>query len=215
MMNTFAIVPVKTFENAKMRLSSILDKEDRIYLSSLMLDYTLRVLDSVPLLTQIVLVSGDKRAELIAAKYGATFLREEKDSGVNSAVAVADSYCMKKDADATIVIPHDLPLLDAIDISRVSNFAKNESRCIVICPSLRYDGTNMLLRKPPCVIGTFYDSDSYNTHVKSAIKLGIPVKLLISKNVMCDIDTPEDAMQIVKEAEAGDTKTIDFLKTKF
>jgi 2-phospho-L-lactate/phosphoenolpyruvate guanylyltransferase len=215
MMNTFAIVPVKTFENAKMRLSSILDKEDRIHLSSLMLDYTLRVLDSVPLLTQIVLVSGDKRAELIAAKYGATFLREEKDSGVNSAVAVADSYCMKKDADATIVIPHDLPLLDAIDISRVSNFAKNESRCIVICPSLRYDGTNMLLRKPPCVIGTFYDSDSYNTHVKSAIKLGIPVKLLISKNVMCDIDTPEDAMQIVKEAEAGDTKTIDFLKTKF
>jgi 2-phospho-L-lactate guanylyltransferase len=213
MMKTFAIVPVKTFENAKLRLSSILDIEDRIRLSSLMLDYTLRVLASVSSLTQVVVVSGDKRAEEIAAKHGANFLREEKDSGVNSAVAVADSYCMKDDADATIVIPHDLPLLDAIDISRASSLAKNESRCIVICPSLRYDGTNMLLRRPPSVIGTFYDSDSYNMHVKSAINLGVPVKVFLSKTVMFDIDTPEDAMQLAKEA--GDTKTLEFLKSKF
>ena len=213
MMNTIAIVPVKTFENAKTRLSSVLNKEDRIRLSSLMLDYTLQVLASVPLLTQTLVVSGDKRAELIAARHGASFLREEKDSGVNSAVSVADSYCMKKDADATIVIPHDLPLLSPVDISKVSDLAKNESRCIVISPSLRYDGTNILLRKPPCVIRTFYDSDSYNTHVRSAIKLGIPVKLFISKSVMYDIDTPEDAMQIVEEA--GDTKAIDFLRSKF
>jgi 2-phospho-L-lactate/phosphoenolpyruvate guanylyltransferase len=213
MMKTFAIVPVKTFENAKMRLSSLLDIEDRIRLSSLTLDYTLRVLASVSSLTQVVVVSGDKRAEEIAAQHGANFLREEKDSGVNSAVAVADNYCMKKDADATIVIPHDLPLLDAIDISRASNLAKNESRCIVICPSLRYDGTNMLLRKPPSVIGTFYDSDSYNMHVKSAIKLGVPVKLFFSKSLMCDIDTPEDARQLAKEE--GDAKTLEFLKSKF
>jgi 2-phospho-L-lactate/phosphoenolpyruvate guanylyltransferase len=213
MMKTFAIVPVKMFENAKMRLSSLLDIEDRIRLSSLTLDYTLRVLASVSSLTQVVVVSGDKRAEEIAAQHGANFLREEKDSGVNSAVAVADNYCMKKDADATIVIPHDLPLLDAIDISRASNLAKNESRCIVICPSLRYDGTNMLLRKPPSVIGTFYDSDSYNMHVKSAIKLGVPVKLFFSKSLMCDIDTPEDARQLAKEE--GDAKTLEFLKSKF
>jgi 2-phospho-L-lactate/phosphoenolpyruvate guanylyltransferase len=213
MMKTFAIVPVKTFENAKMRLSSILDIEDRIRLSSLMLDYTLRVLASVSSLTQVVVVSGDKRAEEITAKHGANFLQEEKDNGVNSAVAVADSYCMKDDAEATIVIPHDLPLLDAIDISRASSLAKNESRCIVICPSLRYDGTNMLLRRPPSVIGTFYDSDSYNMHVKSAINLGVPVKVFLSKTVMFDIDTPEDAMQLAKEA--GDTKTLEFLKSKF
>src|SRR5919197_259934 len=183
MMKTFAIVPVKTFENAKMRLSSLLDIEERIRLSSLMLDYTLRVLASVPLLTQVVVVSGDNRAEEIAAEHRANFLREEKDSGVNSAVAVADNYCMKKDAEATIVIPHDLPLLDAIDISRASNLAKNENRCIVICPSLRYDGTNMLLRKPPSVMETYYDSDSYETHIKAAIEGGIAVKLFFSKRL--------------------------------
>jgi 2-phospho-L-lactate guanylyltransferase len=213
MMKTFAIVPVKTFENAKMRLSSMLNLEDRIRLTSLMLNYTLQVLASVPSLTQVLVVSGDKRAEEIAAQHGANFLREEKDDGVNSAIAVADSYCMKKDAEATVVIPHDLPLLDAIDISRASNLAKNESRCIVICPSLRYDGTNMLLRKPLSVIGTFYDSDSYNMHIKSAINIGVPVKLLFSKSLMCDIDTPEDARHLAKEAR--DAKTLEFLKSKF
>jgi 2-phospho-L-lactate guanylyltransferase len=212
MMKTFVIVPVKRFENAKMRLSSILDIKDRVRLSSLMLDYTLQVLASVPSLTQAVVVSGDKRAEQIATKHGAIFLHEEKETGVNSAVAEADTYCMKEDADATIVIPHDLPLLAATDISRVSDLAKNESRCIVICPSLRYDGTNMLLRKPPSVMGTFYDSDSYNMHVQEAIKLGVPVKLFFSKTVMYDIDTPEDATRLANEA--GDTETVEFLKSK-
>jgi 2-phospho-L-lactate/phosphoenolpyruvate guanylyltransferase len=213
MMKIFAIVPVKRFENAKMRLSSMLDIDDRIRLSSLMLDYTLQVLASVPSLTQVIVVSEDNRAEEMAAKHGANFLREEKESGVNSAVAVADSYCIKEDADATMVIPHDLPLLDALDISRASELAKNESRCIVICPSLRYDGTNMLLRKPPSVMGTFYDSDSYNMHVKSAIKLGVSVKFFFSKNIMYDIDTPEDARGLVKES--ADAKTLEFLKSKF
>jgi 2-phospho-L-lactate/phosphoenolpyruvate guanylyltransferase len=213
MMKIFAIVPVKRFENAKMRLSSMLDIDDRIRLSSLMLDYTLQVLAGVPSLTQVIVVSEDNRAEEMAAKHGANFLREEKESGVNSAVAVANSYCIKEDADATMVIPHDLPLLDAVDISRASDLAKNESRCIVICPSLRYDGTNMLLRKPPSVMGTFYDSDSYNMHVKSAIKLGISVKFFFSKTIMYDIDTPEDARGLAKES--ADAKTLEFLKSKF
>jgi 2-phospho-L-lactate/phosphoenolpyruvate guanylyltransferase len=212
-MRTFAIVPAKTFENAKTRLSLMLDVDERILLSSLLLDYTLDVLANAPSLSQVVVVSADKRAEEIAAKHGASFVREEKDNGVNSAVAIADRHCIQEEAEATIVIPQDLPLLDPTDISRASDIAKNESRCIVICPSLRFDGTNMLLRKPPSVIDTFYDHDSYNMHVKTAICIGIPVKLLFSKTVRYDLDTPEDAKHLVNEAK--DVKTLKFLKLRF
>jgi 2-phospho-L-lactate/phosphoenolpyruvate guanylyltransferase len=213
-MKTYAIVPVKRFENAKTRLSSILDLDDRIRLSSLMLEDTVKILSSVPSLTQVLIVSADKRAEEIATKHGVNFLREEKEKGVNSAVALADSYCIKKAADATVVIPQDLPLLDAFEVSRACELAENESKCIVICPSLRYDGTNMLLRKPPSVIDTFYDTDSYNMHVKAAIKLGIPIKRLFSKTVMYDIDTPEDALQLTKE-EAVAARSLEFIKSRF
>ena len=213
-MKTFAIVPVKRFENAKTRLSSMLDTDDRIHLSSLMLEDTLQILSVAPSLTQVLIVSADKRAEEIATRRGANFLRQEKDKGVNSAVGLADSYCMKEAADATIVIPQDLPLLDAIYITKAYELAENESRCVVICPSLRYDGTNMLLRKPPSVIATFYDTDSYNMHVKAATKIGIPIKHLFSKNLMYDIDTLEDALQLIKE-ETIAARSIEFIKSKF
>ena len=214
MMKTFAIVPVKRFENAKTRLSSMLDTEDRIRLSSLMLEDTLQILSVAPPLTQVIIVSADKRADEIATKHGAKFLPEEKENGVNSAVALADGYCIEKEAaDATIVIPHDLPLLDSIVISKACELAEKESTCIVICPSVRYDGTNMLLRKPPSVIGTFYETDSYNMHVRTAIKLGIPVKPLLSKSLMYDIDTPEDALQLIKEENVS-AKSLEFIKSK-
>ncbi|MGH9954589.1 MAG: 2-phospho-L-lactate guanylyltransferase [Nitrososphaeraceae archaeon] len=215
MMKTFAIVPVKRFENAKTRLSSMLDTEDRIRLSSLMLEDTLQILSVAPSLTQVIIVSADKRAEEIATKHGAKFLPEEKENGVNSAVALADGYCMEKEAaDATMVIPHDLPLLDTIVISKACELAEKESTCIVICPSVRYDGTNMLLRKPPSVIGTFYETDSYNMHVRTAIKLGIPVKPLLSKSLMYDIDTPEDALHLIKEENVAAAKSLEFIKSK-
>lgn len=214
MMKTFAIVPVKRFENAKTRLSSMLDTEDRIRLSSLMLEDTLQILSVAPPLTQVIIVSADKRADEIATKHGAKFLPEEKEKGVNSAVALADGYCIEKEAaDATIVIPHDLPLLDSLVISKACELAEKESTCIVICPSVRYDGTNMLLRKPPSVIGTFYETDSYNMHVRTAIKLGIPVKPLLSKSLMYDIDTPEDALQLIKEENVA-AKSLEFIKSK-
>ena len=212
-MKTFAIVPIKRFENAKTRLSSILDTDDRTRLSLLMLKDTLQILSAVHSLSQLITVSADKRVGEIAVKYGANFLLEEKERGVNSAVALADSYCMKKAADATMVIPHDLPLLDSTDISKACELAENESRCIVICPSLRYDGTNMLLRKPPSIIATFYDADSYNMHVKAAIRLGIPVKRLFSKALMHDIDTPEDALEVMKE-ETVTARSLEFIKSK-
>jgi 2-phospho-L-lactate/phosphoenolpyruvate guanylyltransferase len=213
MMKTFAIVPIKRFENAKTRLSSILDTDDRIRLSLLMLKDTLQILSAVHSLSQVITVSADKRVGEIAVKYGANFLLEEKERGVNSAVALADSYCMKKAADATMVIPHDLPLLDSTDVSKACELAENESSCIVICPSFRYDGTNMLLRKPPSIIATFYDADSYNMHVKAAIRLGIPVKRLLSKGLVHDIDTPEDALEIMKE-ETVTARSLEFIKSK-
>ncbi len=214
-MKTFAIVPIKRFENAKTRLSSVLDTDDRIHLSLLMLEDTLQILSVVHLLTQVIAVSSDKRVEKIAVKYGANFLLEEKERGVNSAVALADRYCMKEAADATIVIPHDLPLLDSTDISKACELAENESMCIVICPSFRYDGTNMLLRKPPSIIATSYDADSYNMHISAAIRLGIPVKHLFSKALMHDVDTPEDALEIIKKQETVAARSLEFIKSKF
>jgi len=212
MMKTFAIVPVKKFENSKTRLSPVLSIDDRIQLSALMLDDTLSALASAKYLQQTVVVSGDRRAEEIAAGHGARFLREEKESGVNAAVELADRHCLNHGADATVVIPQDLPFLNAPDVDMACSMAEYEGTCIVICPSLRYDGTNLLLRKPVFAIKTYYESESYENHIRAADKLGVAVKLYFSKRLMFDIDTPEDVRQLAKEASPS--KTLEFIRSR-
>jgi len=210
MMKTVAIVPVKKFENSKTRLSAALTLDERMTLSSLMLSSTLEVLTCTSL-AQVVVVSSDRRAQNLTVKHGAKFLYEEKENGVNSAVAIADRYCIEEEgADATIVVPEDLPLLGAMDIAMVCDLAKEQENCIVICPSIRFDGTNLLLRKPPSAMKTHYDNDSYEMHFTTAKELGVTVKIFFSKRLMSDVDTIGDIKQLAKERSTN--KTIEFLK---
>jgi 2-phospho-L-lactate/phosphoenolpyruvate guanylyltransferase len=213
-MKVFAIVPVKRFENAKTRLSLMLSPEDRIFLSSVMLQETLRALASCRHLERIIVVSSDERAKELTASAGATYLHEEKDNGVNAAVELADRYSMSHHADTTIVIPQDLPLLDAQEISMACDLAGGEDRCIVICPSQRYDGTNMLLRKPPEIIRTSFDRNSYENHIAAAKDSGVEVRLFLSKKLMLDIDTPDDARMLVHDKSLTENKVLAFIKQK-
>jgi 2-phospho-L-lactate guanylyltransferase len=150
----------------------------------------------------------------MAEKSGATALVQERDSGVNSAVALADAYAQKKGAAATVVVPQDLPLLLPADIDGMCALARG--RCIAICPSLRYDGTNVLLRMPPCVIATSYDNNSYEAHVRSAKEAGAAVHVVKSERLMFDVDTPEDARRLASlpDPEIGARSTATFLKSK-
>jgi 2-phospho-L-lactate guanylyltransferase len=148
-LKVFAIVPVKNFISGKSRLASLLSVEERIKLSKLFLDCTLKTLTNTSVISKVVVVSSDKRAEAIAKMYDAKFLQEKKDQGVNAAVALADVYISEYDVDATIVIPQDLPLLLPEDIENMCTSAQEHEKCLVICPSLRFDGSNALLRRPP------------------------------------------------------------------
>ncbi|HKU50589.1 MAG TPA: 2-phospho-L-lactate guanylyltransferase [Nitrososphaera sp.] len=213
----FAIVPVKRLENAKTRLSTILSEDDRSRLSYMMTRETLRRLGACTQLERVIVVSSDERAKELASLHGATFLHEEKDNGVNAAVSLADKYCLDHRADASIVVPQDLPLLDPQEISTVCELAELESRCIVICPSQRYDGTNLLLRKPPSAIPTFFDSNSYENHIAEAKKNGMSVRLFMSKKLMLDVDTPEDARQLLllqQESAGPESEPLQFLRQK-
>jgi len=193
----------------------VLSLDDRVVLSSLMLEDTLRELAKADCLDEIVVVSSDMRAKGLAISRGAKFLEEESENGVNAAVGLADRYCAGSGADASIVVPQDLALMDGEEISMACHLAEGDEKCVVISPSRRYDGTNILFRKPPAAIATFFDRNSYESHLADAKAKGIPVKLFFSKKIMIDIDTPEDARELVMDgAGRKGSKVIDFLRSK-
>ena len=211
-LKVFAIVPVKNFESGKSRLASILTVQERVNLSKLFLDLTLDTLTKTSIISKVIVVSSDKRAEAIVKKYDAKFLREKKDQGVNAAVSLADIYISGYAVDATIVIPQDLPLLLPEDIDYICRFAQKHKRCLVICPSLRFDGSNALLRRPPLLLKTNYDNDSYNNHIKKAKASNASVKVIQIKRIMIDIDTINDVRHLIKFS--GTNKVVAFLESK-
>lgn len=210
-MKTFFIIPVKRFENSKTRLSSMLSADERVELASLMLDDTLATLRVAGL--QILVVSGDRRAKQIAESHGARFIHEEKDSGVNSALSLADRHCIDAGASENVVVPQDLPLLNAGDINQIIASAREE-KCVAICPSLRYDGTNVLLRRPPDIIKTHYDNNSYEMHIKSASDAGVSAHVMRLERLMFDIDTPEDVTRLARMENVTAKATTSFLKSR-
>ena len=210
-MKIFAIVPVKRFEKGKSRLSPLLNIDERKKLSELLLDDTLSILLRTTAICEVIVVSSDNRAKEIAERFGAKYLKENKDSGVNKAVALADSYSSQSGAEATLVIPQDLPLLRPEDIDIMCEAAEEHERCLIICPSLKYDGTNALLRRPSSLLKTHYDNNSYNMHVKIARKIGVDTRIFLSRRIMIDIDTIEDIENLLKESSRS--RAIAYIKS--
>ncbi|MGC2570788.1 MAG: 2-phospho-L-lactate guanylyltransferase [Candidatus Nitrosopolaris sp.] len=215
-MKIFALVPVKRFESSKSRLSSVLNVIERKELSQLLLTNTLSVLTEASTISEIVIVSSDEWAMEIARKNGAEVLRESEDHGVNAAIARADDYSIENGAEATVVIPQDLPLLVAADVNMICRKAESPDRCLVVCPSIRYDGSNALLRKPSRLLKTSYDQDSFNAHIRAATKSGIPIKVFLSKRIMLDLDTTEDLKILMHQQERCEITNLplDYLKSK-
>lgn len=208
----FAVVPVKRFENSKSRLRLLLSKQVRIRLAELLLVDTISVLMKSSTLDTIVIVSGDDRAGSISDRMGVTFLRQDVDNGVDQAVSAGDDFSKKNGADATIVIPHDLPLLLPTQVDMICRLTKNYQKCMVISPSLRHDGSNILLRKPINLITTHYDDDSYTRHIEEALAVKAAVIVVLSDRTTIDMDTGRDVELLLARYGLIDGATLNFVR---
>ncbi len=211
-MKVFAIVPVKSFENAKTRLGTLLSTAERIKLSGMLVKRTIYILKKTPGIQKILLVSSDSRTKKIARKYGVTFLEEDKESGVNSAINLADKFCVTACADASLILPIDLPLILPEDVSIICKSVLDDNNCVVLCPSYKFDGSNVLLRKPCNIIGTSYDANSYLMHVLGGIRNNVKTKVLFVSRLMIDIDTVLDVRNMLAMNET-DNQITQYLKT--
>src|SRR5688500_9069412 len=174
-MKIAAIIPMKSLHLAKSRLSNILTPEQRKNLAMYLLDATIKELKESKFISEIIIVSSDKAVENYSCLKNLKFIKDY-DEGVNNAVILADHYCINNDIGANIVIPQDLPFISAKEIDEICNISNKYHKCIIICPSKRFDGTNILFRKPPGVIKTHYDDNSYMNHLKEASKFKIPIE---------------------------------------
>jgi len=197
-LKTAAIVPVKTFLQAKTRLGISLEQKEKI--CEIMLEEILYTLSISPQIDKIIIVTKEKKALNISKKFDVVPIIDNKESGVNNAVALADKYLLENRFEASIVFPQDIPYIKTQDIDFMLKF-KTAADFAIIVPSRRFDGTNALVRMPVNLMKTHYDEDSYKIHMSTAKKITRDVSLVFVKRIMLDVDNMEDLKFLLSQNE--------------
>jgi 2-phospho-L-lactate/phosphoenolpyruvate guanylyltransferase len=189
-MSTLAILPIKTFSEAKRRLRLDLNAEDRRALVEAMFYDVLVSLRRVPGLDGIVTVSGDHSAQQIAGGYGATVV-EDDERGHNAAATKGIATALGAGAERVLLVPGDCPAVDPRELEALLAHPAGP-RSVLIVPDRHGTGTNALLLKPPDALAPSFGPGSRHRHIADAGTAGVAAEVVELPSLALDVDTPDD-----------------------
>lgn len=190
-MSVWVIIPVKPLVRAKSRLSGALTPEQRQHLAEAMFRHVLKVVRSVPQVIGTLVVSRDTKALAIAREYNARTVQESGQPELNAALTRATQVVASWGCQAVLVLPADLPLIYAEDVSRMVELGL-DAPTVVIAADQNRDGTNALLVHPPGLMSYAFGVGSFDRHIRLAREAGAMVKEYQSDRLALDIDVPAD-----------------------
>ena len=197
-MKIAAIIPVKTFLNAKTRLDLPSEKVES--LCKIMLEEILHTLSESTKIEKVIMITKEEKAIEIGEKFNTVIIMDEKEEGVNQAVSLADEYLLENNFNASIVFPQDIPFMKTQDIDFMLKHQMHPNFAIIV-PSRKFDGTNALVRMPIDLMKTHYDNDSYRNHMLTAKEKTLNVAMLFVKRIMCDVDDQNDLKFLLQQNE--------------
>lgn len=197
-MTLWAIVPVKPLGRGKSRLAGVLTKQERLDLNSQLLIHTVKTLDDIPEIEQILVVSRDQAALALARAHGARTVQEngapELNIALTRATLVAKSYATR----AVLIIPSDLPMITKEDVYAMLERIQ-EPPVVVVAPDRRRKGTNALLVCPVGLIEYDFGPNSFDQHCERAKKSGARLEICELPSLALDMDVPEDLELVSQE----------------
>lgn len=191
------LVPVKSLANAKQRLAPLLDQNTRTELARAMLADVLEAVANYGK-QEVAVVTSDEFATLLARRHGFGTIRDESNRSETDAIEMATEVCESRGIVTTLVIPGDIPLIEAGDLAVIFDHAPQ--RGSVLVPAADGRGTNAALRTPASLFPLRFGSDSFVPHVRSAKATGSPCIILELRRIALDIDSPDDLRQLARES---------------
>ncbi len=196
------VLPVKSLDEAKGRLSPVLSAIERAALTLAMLEDVLDVTLDMPGWATWV-VSPDETVLEVAAGRGAEPITEEHPP-LSSALHQAEQEALDRGLGALAVLLPDTPLLTPVTLTR----ALHTLGPVVLGPSLDGSGTNLLLRRPPGTIASRFGPDSYRRHLQTAAEAEVPVSVVEHRDLGFDLDHPDDILTVLKARRPGRTREV-------
>jgi 2-phospho-L-lactate guanylyltransferase len=189
-MRTLAILPVKSFRDAKQRLETGLDAPTRRALAEAMFSDVLVALRRARAVDAILVVTTDRAAQRIAGAYGARLL-DEDDQGHNYAACTGIRTALNESFDRALLVPGDCPALDPAEVDGLLS-RRDEAPSALIVPDRHGTGTNALVFSPPGSIEPSFGPGSCERHVQHAQAAGVHHEIVDASTLALDVDTPED-----------------------
>ena len=195
------LVPIKDTAAAKQRLASILDPPSRTQLAQAMLTDVLTVLHRWKNRPKVGIVTGDPYATKLAGEYQFEVIPDPDNPGETGAIEMATQVCLDRGEESTLVIPADIPLIQAWELEEIYKHAPVEGTVLV--PAGDGRGTNAALRRPANLFPLRFGNDSFKPHHAAAQATGKPCVVLKLPGIAVDVDNPPDLQQLL--ALPGDT----------
>ncbi|HET9611094.1 MAG TPA: 2-phospho-L-lactate guanylyltransferase [Acidimicrobiales bacterium] len=174
------VVPVKAFTQAKVRLASALDPDERAALARRMAEIVLDAAAPLP----VVVVCDDDDVRSWAEAAGARVVWCP-GRGLNGAVCDGVA-ALRDDGIARAIVAHaDLPLATRLDW--LADFAG-----VSLVPDRRLDGTNVLAVPTDAGFVFSYGAGSFGRHRAEAARLGLPARIVHDPDLGWDVDLPAD-----------------------
>lgn len=187
-MKTFAIIPVKSLQNAKTRLASVLSPEERASLAREMLVHVVDTLGRSGVIERIAVISQEPSELVLPATIE---IIPQAVPGLNNLLEQGREWAISNGAGALLTIFADLPLLTASDISRMIEMGGRPGT-VTLAPDRHRCGTNALLSNPPTLARFAFGPSSLDAHIALAQSAGANVHLFESPGLSLDVDTLDD-----------------------
>ena len=198
------LVPVKNLADAKQRLSSILNPEERFVLAQAMCEDVLQALARWQSRPSVAVVTSDSFARDLAARFNFEVVVDD-NSGETRAIEMATAVCKERGAESTLVVPADIPLIDSLELQKIVDCASHFQGGAVLVPDAAGRGTNAAWRSPGDLFPLRFGNDSFLPHLAAAKATGLPCVVLELPGIARDVDRPEDLRELA--AASGERRS--------
>ena len=204
-MRTAAILPIKTFVNAKQRLAPALGTGARQALAQAMFSDVLGSLRKVERVDAVIVVTGDATADAAARGNGVMVIDDPSETGQSDATVVGIRHALAAGYDRVLLVPGDTPLFDVSEIDSLLARGAADRIDVVIVPDRHGRGTNALLITLPSAFMPSFGPDSLHRHVTLAQEAGLTHSVEDVPSLSHDVDTPDDldALALALEERRG------------
>jgi coenzyme F420-0:L-glutamate ligase/coenzyme F420-1:gamma-L-glutamate ligase len=188
-----AILPFRSIDSAKSRMSTMLSEAERREFSARLLERTLLALGHATSVSNVILVSPDPLARALARSGGHEAL-DDAGADLNAAITLGLNQATRNGAAAVLILPVDLAEISAVHIDALVGGWSGAQPGVLASPD---GGTSALLVPLPRDFTPQFGANSAAAHRTELSRGGAEVEALVSP-LAADLDTPRELLAAIE-----------------